>query len=481
LIAVQTNKNFLTGIFVALFILCVGIATATQQYVVAGIPFAALFLYMGWQRPELVFLLLLCSLPFSMEYQVTGSLATDFPDELLMLLVSGLFIFYVLYRPGALPAKLWQHPLLLLVLAGFGWAMLSSCFSTMPLLSLKFLLAKTWFFGAFILAPLVLFREKQMIQRSIGVLAIAMFAVTLIALIRHYSLGFTFASINDALQPFFRNHVNYSSMLVCIIPAVFLYMRTTTKKRSGTMAGIVLAILLLALFLSYARGAWLALLAGIMVAWLIKRKLLVTVYTIAITGLLVLFFWIKTDDRYLDFAHDYRTTIWHEDFSEHLAATYQLKDVSTAERFYRWIAGVRMIKDKSLTGYGPNSFYYNYRPYTVPAFKTWVSNNAEHSTVHNYFLLLAIEQGVPGLLLFLLLTAAMLYYAQMLYHRATDRFYKNVAITTGTVIAMILTVNFLSDLIETDKIGSLFFLCISLLVITDINTRDKRKAGSKKQ
>ena len=114
-------------------------------------------------------------------------------------------------------------------------------------------------------------------------------------------------------------------------------------------------------------------------------------------------FWIKADDRYLQYAHDYRTTIFHHDFREHLQATYQLKDVSTAERFYRWIAGVRMIKDNALTGYGPNTFYNNYKPYAVPAFKTWVSDNKEHSTVHNYFLLIAIEQGIPGLLFFLLL------------------------------------------------------------------------------
>jgi len=34
-------------------------------------------------------------------------------------------------------------------------------------------------------------------------------------------------------------------------------------------------------------------------------------------------------------------------------------------------------------------------------------------------------------------------------------------------------VNFLSDLIETDKVGSLFFLCIAVLVVVDLNTRQE--------
>jgi O-antigen ligase len=114
----------------------------------------------------------------------------------------------------------------------------------------------------------------------------------------------------------------------------------------------------------------------------------------------------------------------------------------------------------------------------LPAFKTWVSNNPEHSTVHNYFLLITIEQGIPGLLFFLLLAGAMFYYAQLLYHRAKDPFYKMAAAITGVILTMILTVNFLSDLVETDKIGSLFFLCLAVLVTTDMNTRQDSSDSS---
>jgi O-antigen ligase len=39
------------------------------------------------------------------------------------------------------------------------------------------------------------------------------------------------------------------------------------------------------------------------------------------------------------------------------------------------------------------------------------------------------------------------------------------------MLIMIIVLNFLSDLIETDKVGSLFFLCLSMLVVVDCNTR----------
>lgn len=215
-------------------------------------------------------------------------------------------------------------------------------------------------------------------------------------------------------------------------------------------------------------GRWIELLSY-------QKKLLPGLFIAGIIILLFCIFWLKNNDRYLKFAHDYRSTIFHSDFQEHLAATYELKDISTAERFYRWIAGVRMLKDEWLTGHGPGTFSSNYKPYAIPAFRTWVSDNKDRSTVHNYFLLTAVEQGIPGLIFFLLLVGFMLYYAQQLYHRLKDIFYKKIAMAIGVTLIMLITVNFLSDLIETDKVGSLFFLCLSVLIVTDINTRPEKR------
>lgn len=465
------NTRYLFGFFAILFIVFLSAAVYTGYFFLAATPFVLLFFYTSWQHLNWVFFFLIFVLPFSTEIQISETLGTDFPDEPLMLLVAVLFFCYWIFTPGTISKKILAHPLIWLLLLSVSWAVISSIFSTKPLLSFKFLLAKSWYIGAFVLAALIVCKEKANIRTAAFALVSAMLTVTFIALCKHSLYGFSFADINLALKPFFRNHVNYSAMLVCSIPIVFVYWQKVNNRKYKGLAAILLGMLLAALFLSYARGAWLALLVGISAAWLIKKKRLVYVYIAGICITAAALYWIKTDDRYLKYAHDYRTTIFHEDFRDHLVATYEFKDVSTAERFYRWIAGVRMIKDNWLTGFGPNSFYANYQPYTIPAFKTWVSDNPEHSTVHNYFLLITVEQGIPGLVIFLLLCGAMLLYAQRLYHRCRDPFYKNVALIAGVVLTMILTVNFLSDLIETDKIGSLFFLCIALLISADVNDK----------
>lgn len=460
----------LFGSLAASFIAAVAIAVVTEQYWLVSIPFAVLFFYGGWQNKSIIFFLLLASLPFSFEYNFSPQLGTDIPDEPLMLLVSVIFFCYWLFSSGSSREKARVHPLLFLLALALCWTLVTVILSSFPPVSVKYLVAKCWYLGAFILAPLVVFRTRRPIIIAGATLVFSMFLVTGIIMLRHYSSDFSFAGINEAVKPFFRNHVNYSAMLVCMIPVLAGFFHLARGRKIKWLLAMMMIIFLAALFFSYARGAWLALVTGIAAYWLIKKRLLFYSYIAAVIITTGLLFWIKKDDRYLLYAHDYETTIFHKNFKEHLVSTYKLKDVSTAERFYRWIAGVRMIKDKPLAGYGPNTFYDNYKSYAIPAYKTWVSDNAEHSTVHNYFLLTAVEQGMPGLFFLVVLIGAMVYYAQHLYKRVESRAYKTVSAVAGVMLAMMIALNFLSDLIETDKIGSLFFLCLATLIAVDRNT-----------
>jgi O-antigen ligase len=465
------KKQFQYWLFAGLFISSLATAILTEQFYWTFLPLLFLFFYWAWSSFYSVFALLLLAIPFSFGWSFSSELSTDIPDEFFMWSVMALMLFYGLYFSKSMTPSALRHPLLLLLLFDLFWITLSMAFSTDIIVSLKFLLAKCWYIGAFVFTPLFFFRQEKNIRDATRLIGLSMLLVVCIIMIKHALYGFEFAHINHAVSPFFSNHVIYAALLVCMLPLFFAFYHLSFSKWKKRLIAVAVIILLIALFLSYSRGAWLALLAGLATYWLIKRKLLFTTYILTVFITLGFLFWLKSGDRYLQFAHDYKTTIFHKDFREHLVATYKLKDVSTAERFYRWIAGVRMIKDKILTGYGPNTFYNNYKSYAVPAFKTWVSDNKDHSTVHNYFLLITIEQGIPGLVFFLLLLGGAFFYAQQLYHRVKSRFYKTVAATTGVVLMMIVVVNFLSDLIETDKVGSIFFLCIAVLIGTDVNTK----------
>lgn len=411
-----------------------------------------------------LFYVLLFLLPLSTEYNITPSLGIDFPDELLMMLLTGLFLLHLVHSPSSFPRVFLYLPLCLLLLVQILWMIASCFFSTDSLLSAKFVLAKVWFIVPFVIMPANIIRDKSDFKRMATCLLAPMCFVVLQSLVRHAFYGFSFEGVKNTLSPFFRNHVMYSSMLVCLIPVLVASLKFSTgATKRGLKALLVMAFI--GVVFSYSRGAWLALFCGAVaaLAFYFNRMKWLLIATAALAVVLVGS--LAYQGNYQKFAPDYNSTVFHEDIGAHLQATVQLKDVSNAERLYRWLAAANMIAEKPLTGFGPNTFYNNYKSYTEQKFKTWVSDNPEHSTVHNYFLLVLVEQGLPGFILFVALLVGMLLQAQSLFQRIEDTFYKSIALTVGVTLSMIAFLICSSDLVETDKIGSLFWLCLGILIV----------------
>ncbi|TAG13733.1 MAG: O-antigen ligase domain-containing protein [Sphingobacteriia bacterium] len=250
---------------------------------------------------------------------------------------------------------------------------------------------------------------------------------------------------------------------------------TPAHSRNRKLVNIGLLIAGFGLFFAYSRGAWLALIVGLLAAWLIRKKIIFKTIIAAMVLIVICITTLSYQNNYLRFAPEHDQTIFHTDFRDHINATVTLKDISNAERFHRWVAGIRMVAEKPFTGFGPNSFYSQYQPYTVSSFKTWVSNNPEHSTVHNYFLLTAIEQGILGLILLLAFWMYLLIQSQTLYHQFKNKFHQAIALANGTLLSMIACINFTSDLIETDKIGGLFWLSVGIIIILEIKLKQEQQ------
>jgi O-antigen ligase len=425
------------------------------------------------QHPEYLFYALILSLPWSVEFNFNRNLATDLPDEPLMLLAGISIMFFMIFRWRQIRVKKW-HPLIYLVLLQFLWIVITVITSTDSVLSIKYLLAKSWYLLAFLALPVFLFRNERVLKISVLLLLCSMLVVTSVIVVRHSNVGFSFGKVSDSVRPFFRNHVNYSSLLVFMVPLQLAFIQLFSSKKIKSILLLILVATVAAVYLSYARGAWLALIAGLLAYWLLRKKALVLGFLFFLSIIVVSIFWLKSNDRFVKLSNDYKSTIFHSDFQQHLIATYQLKDLSNAERIYRWVAGIRMVKDRWETGFGPSTFYREYKSYTLPAFKTYVSDNREQSTVHNYFLLLLVEQGIMGCLLFVSLLAALFWYTQRVYFRTRNQFWKIVTASIASILVMQCFVNFLSDMIETDKVGSIFYLCIATLIVADIKTRKER-------
>ena len=127
-------------------------------------------------------------------------------------------------------------------------------------------------------------------------------------------------------------------------------------------------------------------------------------------------------------------------------------------------------------GFGPGNFYPYYMRYTVSSFETYVSDNPERSTTHNYALFLLSEQGTIGLAIFALLTLVIFAYGEKLYHRIEKKEDKQLVLYLLLMMAMIYVNLLLSDMLESDKVGPFFFIGLALLAAADIRNRRLLKA-----
>jgi len=452
------------------FLLSVATAIFTGHLVWLFILPALFLLFFGFVFPKTFYFLLIATIPLSTEWQISSSLGTDFPDELLMWGLT-LIIVLLLFKMKKLPLSKVQQPITLLLGASLCWTVISTLFSTHPILSVKYLLAKIWYIIPFCVGTLMFVKSKLDYIKLAKCMILPMAFTVLIILVRHSLSGFSFERVNKINGPFFRNHVNYSALLVCLIPVLYALMKIDIKMK--LLWKVLLGLFLAGLFFSYARGAWLALVVGLIIVFAIRKRILQWVLMASILMVMFTSFWLMSNNNFMKFTPNYEKTIYHSDLNDHLEATYTMKDLSAVERFYRWIAAWKMAKVRPVTGFGPNTFYNNYRGFTVNAFKTYVSNNPEHSTVHNYFLMQLAEQGIPGLLLFVALFFTLLLTAQKGYHSLKDDFHKQLALAIGCILGMIGTLIFVSDLIETDKIGSIFFLCTGTLINLEWGIRNQ--------
>lgn len=421
---------------------------------------------------------LLFSVPLSMQLFFIGdTLSLALPDEPLMWLFVLLFALLFAHNPRILPEWFWRNKLTLLIVLQFLWLIVAVIFSNEKLISIKFLIAKIWVLVSFFILPILIFKEKKDFKKAFWLFLIPMLITALIIFYRHAGFGFKFRKIEKAIAGIYYNHVDYSTVLSMVLPvmAIALGLMKGYKRYWRWLMWLCILFVLAAIYFTFARAAMLALVFAVVIYFGIRLKLVNLVMPLFFAGIIAILFYVVRNDKYLEYRPQYEKTFSQPTFEDLIVATFRGQDMSSMERLYRWIGAIRMSKDEPIVGYGPNSFYYYYKPYTVPMFRTYVSRNLEQSTTHNYFLFMLVGQGWPAMILYGILVMVVFAQAQKTYHRFKDRFYKKLTLAMAMMFAAGFINNFFSELIEMHKVGALFYLSISLLIVLDWKSRKEEE------
>jgi O-antigen ligase len=452
-------------------------AFTTEMYYLALIPFGLLVAYTAIINFKLLYYFLLVSIPVSIEYYFSSSLATDLPDEPLMIGLMLVTFVFMLSSYRSIPTGFFGNLFIVALLVHLFWIFLSAINSVDVVVSIKVLLAKTWYITTFCFLTAIVVRTKDDVKKLFWCVYIPLTLLIIQVIVRHGMQNFSFEQINDPMMPFFRNHVNYAAIVSIFFPFILWargeYAKGTFKHRLLTASALLYIV---AIYLSYTRTCYIALLLLYPVYLVIRYRLMKPAMLGVGVVIALVVGYLFTSNHYLKFAPDFEETIIHDRFDDHLSSTFEGKDVSSMERVYRWVAVTQMCHEHPYMGFGPGNFFPYYKRYTVSSFETYVSDNPERSTAHNYALFLLAEQGGVGLGIFALLTLVIFIYGEQLYHRVKNADDKKLVLTLLLVMAMIYVNLLLSDMLESDKVGPFFFIGLALLATIDIRNRRLLKA-----
>ncbi len=474
----NSQKGLLTSLLCLLCLAFVGLAWYTGQLLLFGVPAVLLLAMVALTDFTPIFWLLLLSLPVSLHIDLSPSLAITAPSELLMAGLMIVWVLLVLIKERAMPKGFMNHVFCLWLGIHLTWTLVTVFFAANKLVALKFFLAKLWFIIPFVFLSGIVLKKWKNIRIAVWCLFVPLLLVAIQTLVRHASYNFSFEMANKTMTPFFPNHVDYAAMIVVFFPLLLVarnwYKRGSVEK---SFIDVGLLIFVVAIFFSYTRSAMGTLL--LIPVFRLVFKLRLTRIAVAVSLLAILLFssYLIIDKNYLKYSPDFERTIYHTDFDDHLSATLKGEDVSFMERIHRWVAAVRMSTVNPLTGFGPSNFYENYKTYTVLDFETYVSENEERSTTHNYFLLLLTEQGFIGMIIFGIFIILIFVEGERIYFACRTKRDRDFMMAILVSQLIILFNIMMADLIETDCIGTLFFMNISLMILMDLRNRGMLDEG----
>lgn len=465
--ALQHKKaipNWLNLVAILILLASIAVFSATQFYIAIALPFALLFvawLVLNWKSYYWFFIFTIATTGIAK----VGTGTMYLPLMPLSIISALLALALLLYNRKLVYENFYRHPLTLIIFLQFFWLMISVIFSEIPIPSIKYLGVNTIQLLSFLILPMMVLKKEADWMKLCKILMISFTLVATYVLIRHALKNFTYLYTNVAVKPFFYNHVDHGCILSMLVPIPYMLWKHTDKSKVWTRRFylLLLAFFIVCTYLTFARAAILAVAFAFVIIYAIRKKLVNWLMTLFFISTFSIVAYLVVDDNYKNFKPNYEQTYSRHSFDDLLKATFMGGDMSSMERFYRWIASARMSMEKPMTGVGPNNFYDFYKPHAIQMFRTYVSRNEEKSTTHNYFIFMLVEQGWPAMILYGIFIWALFYQAQKLYHKTKNVLYRRMTLVAAMVIAAFFINNLFSELLQTYKIGAIFYLATVLL------------------
>lgn len=390
------------------------------------------------------------------------------PTEPLLFGVLILFILKVLAERN-FDREILLHPVSLVVYLNLFWIFITCFTSTMPLVSIKFLLMRIWFVVGLYLLTAKIFSEGKYMEKYVWLYVVGLVLVVFYSTYRHLGYGlWDKEAAHFVVSPFFRDHTSYGASTAFYLP--FLVMFIFNKRYSQHLRWLsvgVFAIVFLGLILSYSRAAWLSVVVAIGVWVIIKLKIRFKPLFITFITVVGLFLAFQTQ---ILMELEQNSEESSANLTTHISSMSNITtDASNLERINRWSCALRMFADKPMFGYGPGTYMFKYAPYQLSKDRTIIStNSADGGNAHSEYLGPMAESGFMGLLTYLLIIGVVIYTAINTYTRLNDYRLRSIILAALAGLITYYIHGFLNNFLDTDKISVSFWGFTAMIVAIDI-------------
>lgn len=447
----------------------------SDSFIVMLVPFVLVLFFLAFFALDKLLLIILFCTPLSIELSkfVHGSpINMNLPTEPLIFLAMCVF-FLKLFTERKFDKKVLKHPVSICIYIYLGWLFFSCLLSELPIVSFKYLLTRIWFITCFYFIVTQFVVNEKNISKYILAYALGFMFVIGYTLANHSLSFFSHDASYRVMQPFFRDHTSYGAALALLIPAMFVILRRTKENFSAKFfITILIGLLFIALLFSYTRAAWGGII-GVGLLWVVL-KLRIRIKTLIIAAVLCI---VVTAPFYNDILYKMskNTEVSSTDFISHIKSSSNItSDDSNTERINRWKCALRMFEERPITGFGPGTYMFLYGPFQNSHDKTKISTNAgDLGNAHSEYLGLLADAGLFGALSFIALLITVMVVGFNLYNTTKN------ALTKDTVLYLLLGLityyihGFLNDFLDMDKIASLFWGFIAIIVMLDV--KEKRQ------
>jgi putative inorganic carbon (hco3(-)) transporter len=476
--AISSSDNLHFAGLIALFVVFLSVSMLAGYTVAALAPLLILFgLLTIFRLDSIVFFAVLIT-PLSINLSNTSlGVGMSLPSEPIMFMLFLLFWLKVMHE-GLLDRATLLHPVSLVILAHLAWFIVTTAYSTMPLVSVKYTLARCCYVSVFYFMLLVLFRQPGVILRFIWLYLIPLVAVIIYTLIQHALGGFSEEVAHTAMVPFYNDHTAYAAVLSFFVPVMIGLTADQSRTKNQRLLTALLSILLLAAtVLSYTRAAWVGLTAALCcyLIFVMRLKTALVYSGIIMSLTFVLLFWTQ-----ITMALESNQEVSSDDYGAHIQSIGNISsDDSNVERLNRWACAIRMFANEPIHGYGPGTYMFKYGALQKYSERSGISTNfAEGGGSHSEYLGPLSEQGFLGPILYLAIIAVTI--------QTTSRFMVKTSSQRDRILARSLLLGLvtywvhglLNFFLDTEKASVPHWGFIAALVALQLNLAQDKKADA---